>query len=480
MKTLAHGGEGVRIKLFGLIAAVMLVGIFSSATLAAAKGPTPIPGTHPMIFIHGGSGVGAQFESQAQRFESNGYPADWVTVYEYDSSFSINTVDDVYNGIDQAIAALLEKTGADQVDILGHSLGTTVMTGGTIGTTVTPGYLNTSADRAAKVANYVNIDGRTATELPGTVVGVPVRTLAIWAGRGVPGRQIVGATNVTIPDVTHVQSATCADSFVEMYKFFTGNEPATKDIVPIPPGQVRLSGRALFFPTNSGVPSGTLEIWRVNGDTGARLEDAPEAVYPISGDGAWGPFNAVGGKYYEFALLREGQFTHHFYYEPFLRSDHLIRLQTEPPGTGLGLYTSASDHTTNLIILRNKELWGDQGAENDALAINGVNIVSATTCPITKRVNAVFTFDKNLDGISDVNTPLFPFTALSFLLGLDLYIPGVTPPNATVPVVLTPRGGGDTQTINVPNWGSLTDRMTLQFHDYSQDINSWPEYVQSK
>ncbi len=440
-----------------------------------------------MIFIHGGSGVGAQFESQAQRFESNGYPADWVTVYEYDSSFSINTITDVYNGIDQAVAALLAKTGADKVDILGHSLGTTVMVGGTIGTTVTPGWLNTSAGRAAKVAHYVNIDGRTLTELPGTVVGVPVPTLALWAGRGLPGREIVGATNVTISDVTHVQCATSADSFVEMYKFFTGGvDPATKDIIPEFPFFIKLSGRALFFPTNLGVPDGTLQIWMVNGKTGRRLTSNPVATFPLSGDGSWGPFNAIGGVNYEFAIVRAGQFTQHFYYEPFLRSDHLIRLQTEPPqppppqpGTGLGQFTTPSDHTTNLIILRNKELWGDQGAENDALAINGTNVVSAATCPIAKRVNAVFTFDKNLDGISDVTTPLFPFTILPFLLGLDLWIPGVTPPNATVPVVLTPRGGGDTQKINVPNWASLTDRITLQFHDYSQANNSWLEYVLS-
>jgi pimeloyl-ACP methyl ester carboxylesterase len=477
----------MRTRLFGLIAAAMLVGIlFSSATPGAAKQQPPAPG-NPMIFIHGGSGVGAQFESQAQRFESNGYPADWVTVYEYDSSFSINTVDDVYNGIDQAIAALLAKTGADQVDILGHSLGTTVMTGGTIGTTVTLGYLNTSADRAAKVAHYVNIDGRTATELPGTVVGVPVPTLALWAGRGAAGREIVGATNVTIPNVTHVQCATSADSFGYMYKFFTGADPATKDIVPVPPGQVMLSGRALFFPTNAGVPDGTVQVWLVNGKTGMRLNSEPEATFPLSGDGSWGPFRAVGGKYYEFAIVRAGQFTQHFYHEPFLRSDHLIRLQTEPPqplpplpGTGLGQFTTPSDHTTNLIILRNKELWGDQPGENDVLDVNGANIVSAATCPITKRVNAVFTFDNNLDGVSDVNTPLFPFTVLSFLLGLDVYIPGATPPNAIVPVVLTPRGGGVTQTVNVPNWASVTDRITIQFHDYSQAINSWQEYVHSR
>ncbi|TMA78950.1 MAG: hypothetical protein E6J72_12730, partial [Deltaproteobacteria bacterium] len=32
----------------------------------------------PVLFVHGIEGSGAQFESQALRFESNGYPATWI------------------------------------------------------------------------------------------------------------------------------------------------------------------------------------------------------------------------------------------------------------------------------------------------------------------------------------------------------------------------------------------------------------------
>ena len=440
-------------KLFGAIASVLLLLglLLPSSTPAGAGGPGPYHGLRPVIFVHGGSGSGAQFESQAMRFASNGYPADYVAVSEYDSTYSVNTREEVWAGIDEAVAEMLARTGADKVDILGHSLGTVVLYG----------YLNSSPERAAKVAHYVSIDGLWGITPPGRVP-----TLALWAGTGDPGREIVGAANVTIPNQTHVQCATSAESFFEMYRFFAGRRPSTTHITPEPATRVKLAGRAVLFPQNVGVQNATLEIWEVNGRTGARMHDRPRAVYALSGDGAWGPFNATGGRYYEFAVLRP-EFTHHFYFEPFPRTDYLIRLNTEEPGAGIGSYMDFGDRQTDFIIVRYKELWGDQGAQNDALQIDGTNVVNAATCPIDKRVNAMFAFDKGADGISDVSTPIPLFFALPFLTGVDLFVPAATPPSGTVAVVLTPRdGGGKSQTLNVPNWASSTDRVSLQFHDY--------------
>jgi hypothetical protein len=389
------------------------------------------------------------------RFESNGYPANYIAVHEYDSSYSINTMEDVWAGLDQLIDNLLEQTGADQVDIIGHSLGTVVMYG----------YLGSSPERAAKVAHYVNVDGMPAAAPPGGVL-----TLAIWAGRGAPDRQIVGATNVTVPDQTHVQSATSAESFVEMYKFFTGKDPATTDIVPGPASQVELAGRAVTFPQNQGATNATLEIWKVDGDTGGRIGKKAEAVYSLGADGSWGPFQAKGGQHYEFVVLREGLSTAHFYYEPFIRSDYLIRLNLDPPVDGVGSLMDTSDHQSNMLILRYREFWGDQGVEDDTLQVNGVNVVNAATSPLSKRVNGVFVYDKGADGASDLTAPIPAYFAITFLTGVDLFIPGATPPTGTTLVVLTPRGGGGkTQVINVPNWASSTERITVQFRDWLQE-----------
>ena len=39
----------------------------------------------PIIFVHSLGGPGGQFETQALRFTSNGYPAEYIKVFEYDT-----------------------------------------------------------------------------------------------------------------------------------------------------------------------------------------------------------------------------------------------------------------------------------------------------------------------------------------------------------------------------------------------------------
>jgi hypothetical protein len=449
-------------KLFGLLAVVMLVGIlFPACTPDAIKAPANIK---PIVFVHGFAGSAAQFESQAMRFESNGYPASYIAAYEYDSSAGLSTQfppPDVLAGIDQLIATVLKDTGADKVDVIGHSLGTKV----------SQAYLKSSPERAAKVAHYVNIDGQTSADLPG---GVP--TLALWAGRRPPAfpaaGEIVGATNVTLPNVTHVECATCAEAFVEMFKFLTGQAPVTDKIVAEPSGKIQLAGRAVIFPQNVGVqePGATLQIWEIDSKTGARTGSQPQATYPIGGTGAWGPFKAKTGVNYEFCLLQE-TFMTHYYFQPFIRSDYLIRLNTEIPGKGLSSHADTSEHQSNLLIMRNKEFWGDQGADSDVLTVNGSNIVTPAICPLNHLVIAIFVNDNGADGKSDPTQPIpYFFSAIPFFIsGADLYIPAANPPDGTIHLVLTPRGdGGAIQVINVPNWVSTKDRISVQFNDFIQ------------
>jgi pimeloyl-ACP methyl ester carboxylesterase len=434
-------------RLFGLV--LLLIGVLAVVPAGAvARDKAEL---NPVIFVHGGAGSGAQFESQKMRFTSNGYPQRLIRVVEYDSTFGLNTMADVHAGIDRLIAELQHETGRPQVDILGHSLGTAVM----------QSYLNSSPARAANVAHYVNIDGGQAASPPG---GVP--TLAIWAGRGTPGRSIGGAVNVTVPNQSHVQSATSAESFVEMYKFFTGKPPETSDILP-EHGRIEVSGRAVIFPQNTGAQDRTLQIWEVRGSTGQRKHKGPVAVQALSGDGSWGPFRIKRGRHYEFALVpaTEGR-THHFYYEPFVRSDHLVRLLTSEAGSPLDLLTEKSPNHVSMVATRNKELWGDQGAENDVLAINGTGVCSAATCPISKRVIGMFAFDVGSDGVTNLGAPIPTLFALPFLSGVDHFIPAAPGGTGKVSVSLTSRGAGPTRTVNFPNRPSTTDQVTVQLSDF--------------
>lgn len=438
----------------------LVIAAFVLGSLAAG----PAHALRPIVFVHGSTGSGAQYESQAMRFASNGYPASYVRVHEYDSTFGINTQAEVLAGLDTLIAELLAETGADKIDLLGHSLGTALM----------QAYLNSSPERAAKVAHYVNIDGATAAAPPG---GVP--TLAIW-GMGSPARQIVGAQNVYFPDQTHVQVATSAESFAAQYTFFNGAPPATTEILPEP--RVQLAGRAVLFPQNLGVDDATLQIFEVAGDTGARLSSVPAATYALSSPGgAFGPFEALGGQHYEFVILRDGARPHHFYTQPVVRSDYLVRLLTVPPGSILETNADSSATTSGFVLTRYREFWGDQGANNDVLTVNGFNIISPTNSPISKRVNAMFVFDDNLDGVNNIVTPNPFYFALPFITAMDVFIPAADPPDAAIHLENTSRGGLSA-TINVPNWASSKNVTSIVLHAHAQpsDLPAPPDKAELK
>jgi pimeloyl-ACP methyl ester carboxylesterase len=440
-------------KWLAALGVVMAVLVSSLASPGAADAGGQRPGPRPVIFVHGGSGSGAQFDTQALRLTSNGYTADRIAVHEYDSTFGTNTMDQVWAGLDDLIAELLADTGADGVDLLGHSLGTTV----------SQGYLNSSPERAARVAHYVNIDGRTAASPPGGV-----DTLAVW-GEGDQTRQVVGAQNYYAPGQSHVQVATSAETFAQIYEFLTGRPPKTTDVVP-EYGRIRLSGEANVFPQNQGADGFALRIFEIDRRTGRREHRRPDATFAIGPDGAWGPFKAHAGERYEFALTRTDGSVHHLYFQPFLRSDHLVRLLTSRPGEGLDLLREPSDTSAGFGVIRYKEMWGDQGANNDTLEINGVNILNPATAPRTKRVNAMFVGDDNLDGVTDLSAPVQPWFSLPFISAVDLVVPATIPPDDTVRIEMVARAGdGDEEVINIPNWATSQNIVTITFRDFQQD-----------
>lgn len=410
----------------------------------------------PIIFVHGFFGSGAQFESQAMRFASNGYAPESIGVVEYDSAAL--SLPDVHAQIDAEIAELLDATGRDQVVLIGHSLGTAV----------SQAYLS-FPDRAAKVSHYINIDGASADAPPG---GVP--TLALWAGaveRDEPG-EIAGAVNVTLPDQEHVQTATSPEAFVEMYRFLHGHPPLTTRILP--QLRPRISGRVVLFPENEGADGATVNVWWIRSDTAERITSQPRASFVVGADGAFGPYTGWYGARYELEVLREGTditgrplLPSHFYVEPFPRSDRLVRLSTSAALEGL---LPRSAERTGLGLLRYKEFWGDRGAENDVLSINGINVVNATNAPsgqVGEAPVGFFVLDDGDDGMTDLETVPFPFNLLPFLSGADLVIP--TDPPDPITIVTVPRGrAAATRVVTVRNVPSTEGLTQVLLHDFEQ------------
>lgn len=442
----------------------LIFALFFGCDATAPGGCNPQPTTDllPVVFVHGMAGSADQFSLQAQRFASNGYPADLISGVEYDTTMANNTYRQVMEIMDAHIDKVLAQTGADQVNLVGHSMGTMMSVR----------YLTSKKARAAKVAHYVNVDGTIANQAPG---GVP--TLAIWAALTGEGRSFTGATNVTLPAQTHVQACTSAETFAEMYKFFNGEEPDTVDVVPEAPGAtVTIAGKLTTFLTNANPQNYKIDIYEVNPQTGMRTSTEPAYSQDIDPDGSFKFTNAVVGKKYEFATHSDDDpdMTQHFYYEALIRSNLLMRFKIAEPGSALAKLLETSADQANLTIVRDKELVGNAEdrpnqtlLKNDSLTVNGIELCSPESAPILNATIGLELYDAGTDGQSDVTKNINKFASIPFIGGIDLYLQGETPPQDTISVVLNGRqNGGLTQEINVPNWSSATDKITVQFRPF--------------
>jgi hypothetical protein len=147
-------------------------------------------------------------------------------------------------------------------------------------------------------------------------------------------------------------------------------------------------------------------------------------------------------------------------------------LNTSPIGGGIGALLTKNDRQTDLVITRYKEFLGDQPLNNDVLAVNGVNLVNAIFCPLSKLTSTIFAYDVEGDGQSDLTHVKSIINSITFLAAVDFYIPAANPPDDRVRIVLIPRGGdGKIQVMNVPNWPSSTNSVTILFDDFLQREN---------
>jgi pimeloyl-ACP methyl ester carboxylesterase len=434
-------------------AAALCTCFLGLAPAVAGAQDRPVPDHNAVIFVHGGSGSAAQFQSQALRFASNGYAMEEIRAFEFDSSRTAQIMPEILAGIDALVAELQRQTGRAQVDLVGHSLGTAV----------SQAFLSTP-QRAANIGHYVNADGRTANALPG---GVPTTALFAGAARAVQGR-IAGATNVTLDDQLHVEAVSSASAFREMFRLFTGVEPATSDIVPATTPTVAIAGRATFFPQNTGVDGATLEIYALDPATGLRRTDDAGAELllmrvAIDATGDFGPIGVPRGAPLELALLRPGALPHSFFVEPPLRDDGFLRLGT----TNLSdaELAARSDANSAFTLVRNKEFRGDLSPDLDRLEVDGQNIINAATtpcCAVGLAPVALTVNDAGLDRTS--NLMASPGQVRGFVGAADLFVAADAARSITIRLV--PRGdAAAARTLRIPARPSSRSRMNVLFDE---------------
>ena len=359
-------------------AALVLAGCATPGTPSLDEAP-------PIVFVHGNGDTAALWQTTIWRFESNGWPRE--RLHAIDVPYPLARDDDTKAQPGRTSAAehmaylkaeverVMAATGAKKVVLMGNSRGGNairnyIQNGGgdrTVSHAVLGGTPNHGV-QAIKGRNEGNEFSGTGPFLSslnapknanGDEVTGPVKWLTVrsdsndkfaqpdglWIGqKGVAtnvtfaGPELKGATNVVIPRLDHRETSFSPAAFEAAYRFITGRAPVTT--TPAPQERVVLGGKVTGlgvsvadpksgnFSNNLPLAGAVLDVYATDLSSGARMGGA---VYSrtIGADGTWGPFAALAGARYEFAITAPGYATTHIYRSPFPRSSNIVNLRAE-------------------------------------------------------------------------------------------------------------------------------------------------------
>nr|WP_246088836.1 hydrolase [Phreatobacter stygius] len=328
----------------------------------------------PVIFVHGNGDHAALWLTTLWRFESNGWPRDRLTAFNFTDPLSRNDdavpmagrsgTEDQLRELTAVIAEVRARTGAARVALVGSSRGgyairnVVVEAGG--GAQVSHAVLCGTPNRGvfdwdANPGSEYNgrgpflkrLNGRDSDVVPETAF-LTLRSagndkFAQPDGRllgrpGVPtgitteGPSLRGASNIALGPLDHREVAFHPRAFREIYRFIAGAEPQT--IAVAAQAQVTLdglvTGNPAGVPSNRPVAGAGVEIYRVAADTGERQGQA--LLSKTSGaDGRWGPLTVAPTDCLEFVLTVADHPVSHTYRSPFPRSSDVVHLRPARP-----------------------------------------------------------------------------------------------------------------------------------------------------
>ncbi|WP_407193581.1 hydrolase [Bradyrhizobium sp. STM 3566] len=345
----------------------------TAAIAQTAPGATPNTDVPPILFVHGNGDYDALWMTTLWRMESNGVARERMMAINFTDPLARSddkleqagrsSTEDQRRELAAAIAELKRRTGAARVALVGSSRGgyairNVIKNGGAgdvshavlCGTPnhgvfatddqpnnefngrgtflrslnegeseVTPGvaFLTLRSDGLDK---YAQPDGRFIGK-PGTPTNVNAE-----------GPELRGATNLVLGALDHREVAFHPRAFREIYKFIAGREPARIAIVP--ETNVRLSGLVTGTPggvsTNRPVAGATVDIFRVDPETGERMGSAVHST-KTGADGRWGPAQVEPSWSLEFVLAAPDAPITQIYRSPFPRSSDVVHLRPARP-----------------------------------------------------------------------------------------------------------------------------------------------------
>ncbi len=368
----------------------------------------PVPVPRPVVLVHGFLASGDTWARFCDYFVRSGYPPERLYVHDWNT---VNQAADHVQALDAAIDRALMRTGAQQVDLIGHSAG-----GG-----LAYRYLADSA-RAAKVARYVHIGSARQKQAAGPNGQTP--TLNLWSDgdrvMAANAGDIEGAVNRMLPGLDHYQIATHLDAFREVYGFLNDSLPHVRSLAP--QTSVSLGGRAVFFGDNQPAHRALIELYYTDSTTGQRLSDTPDLQTQADTQGYW-RFEHVRTHTPVELVLRASETTRpiHYFFAGFERPTALVYLRALPAGPSLlsmllsNLPNSTSQSVINVYISHQAVQ-----ASRDSLSIGEFVLSNPTLAPPEKTAISFFLYDENGNGHTD-GSALNRFARLPFLVGADVF-----------------------------------------------------------
>jgi pimeloyl-ACP methyl ester carboxylesterase len=398
--------------------------------------PEPQPsGRTPIIFLHGFLASGDTYEKQIKRFASNGYSLADLYTFDWNTlDFGANNVSD----LDKFIDGVLTKTGASQVELVGHSAGTNVVQ-------------EYTRKHRSKIKHLVLLAGFPPNSQDSTPI-LNVYSTFDYIAQG--GKDVTNGTNLKLTDKDHYQVATCTETFTAMYKFFN-DDTAPQQLEYTAENDIILSGKAGSFGENKFLANTVVEIYKVDASTGFRTQSSPIKSFLTDVNGYWGPFRAEANTYYEFVVYDNisGSRKIHYYREPFTRSDKEIYLRTFPVGASLaGLFLGGipKDDLQSVTIF----FGASQAAvaNRDILVLNGNTLSNNTFCSKENTTIALFAYDDNKNKNTDLYS-ISAFASFPFLKGADIYF------STDIDQTISMKFNG--RQLNARNWKSNSEGVNV-------------------
>lgn len=378
--------------------------ILAAPSLAAQSGCDS--SFRPIVFVHGFLASGDTWARFFQEFQAAGYCPEHLLVYDWNT---LGRDTDHNAALDAAVDSLRARTGAERVDLIGHSAG-----GGL-------GYLYlTDSTRAAKVARFVQIGSMSHAQPAGPNGGTP--TLNLWSDgdRVVSGREMPGASNIMLPGLDHYQIATGKASFEAVFRFL--NDAPPKAAVPEPEGAVRVGGRAVFFGDNKAVSGAKVELYYLDARSGARSGKAT-AIVNTDAKGYWAVPDVRPNVPIELVVQApDSSRPVHYFREGFSHSNRLVYLRVLPkPGTMVGILLAGLPNDSDQSVVNVFSASQALITGRDSLSLDGVLISTEQHAAAEKTAISFFLYDGNKNKKSDL-APIGMFGRFPFLIGVDFFI----------------------------------------------------------